>query len=255
MSDIARDVTDETFAEDVLERSKTGPVVVDLWAPWCGPCKALGPVLERVAESADGDFELVKARLTLAELLGDAGGVDEALDVLAKAAPSPAVDQLRSALRLAVSADVDLEDLQGRADTGDLDAAIHLGRALNAQGNAESALEVLLAALQRDLEAGDSAARQAVLDVFNVLGSADPRLNAAQCQVRGQQEALRARRCWAAPPLRLRGRLGSFTGPRHERFRGRQFACRRRAVDPGRADGCQPSAQKPQTPGRLASPQ
>jgi putative thioredoxin len=54
------DVTDATFERDVLQRSMQVPVVVDLWADWCGPCKTLGPVLERVVADTKGDVELAK---------------------------------------------------------------------------------------------------------------------------------------------------------------------------------------------------
>ncbi len=54
------DVTDATFERDVVRRSSSVPVVVDLWAEWCGPCRTLGPILEKVVSETDGTVELAK---------------------------------------------------------------------------------------------------------------------------------------------------------------------------------------------------
>ena len=54
------DVTDATFGTEVIERSHQVPVLVDLWAEWCGPCRTLGPILERVVAETDGAVELAK---------------------------------------------------------------------------------------------------------------------------------------------------------------------------------------------------
>lgn len=57
------DVTDATFETEVINRSKEVPVVVDLWAPWCGPCKTLGPIIEKVIDEQGGKVAGVKVNV------------------------------------------------------------------------------------------------------------------------------------------------------------------------------------------------
>src|SRR3954453_6896188 len=72
---MAIDVTDETFETDVIERSRQVPVVVDLWAPWCGPCRTLGPILEKVTGETDGKMEMVKVNIDDNPQIAQAFGV------------------------------------------------------------------------------------------------------------------------------------------------------------------------------------
>ena len=61
--DLIKDTTTQTFMKDVIEESKRQPVLVDFWAPCCGPCKQLTPIIEKVVKSAKGKVKLVKMNI------------------------------------------------------------------------------------------------------------------------------------------------------------------------------------------------
>ena len=68
-ADLIKDSDQTKFAKDVLEASRTVPVIVDFWAPWCGPCKTLQPMIEKVVKAAKGAVKLVKINIDQNQML------------------------------------------------------------------------------------------------------------------------------------------------------------------------------------------
>ena len=68
-ADLIKDSDQTKFAKDVLEASRTVPVIVDFWAPWCGPCKTLQPTIEKVVKAANGAVKLVKINIDQNQML------------------------------------------------------------------------------------------------------------------------------------------------------------------------------------------
>lgn len=83
MSAHAIDVTNDTFEREVIEASKSTPVVVDFWAPWCGPCRVLKPILEKLSAEYGGRFKLAKVNSDENQEIAAAYGIRSIPDVMA----------------------------------------------------------------------------------------------------------------------------------------------------------------------------
>src|SRR5487761_71192 len=85
-----KDTTTQAFVKDVIEESKRQPVLVDFWAPWCGPCKQLTPVLEKVVRAAKGKVKLVKMNIDEHPAIPGQMGIQSIPAVIAFANGQPA---------------------------------------------------------------------------------------------------------------------------------------------------------------------
>jgi len=87
---LVKDTTTQTFVKDVIEESKRQPVLVDFWAPWCGPCKQLTPVLEKAVKAAKGKVKLVKMNIDEHPSIAAQMGIQSIPAVIAFANGQPA---------------------------------------------------------------------------------------------------------------------------------------------------------------------
>jgi putative thioredoxin len=145
------DGTDQGFMADVVEASMTQPVIVDFWAPWCGPCRTLGPILERVVEGKKGAVKLVKINTEEHNAYASQLGVRSIPAVYAFHKGRP-VDGFMGALpESQVSAFI--ERLLGGTDNAQVIAeALSQAEAASQAGDIPLAAEIYAAVIQEDPE-------------------------------------------------------------------------------------------------------
>ncbi len=147
-ADLIKEATSESFVQDVVEASREVPVLVDFWAPWCGPCKQLTPLLEKVVTAAKGAVRLVKVNIDKDPAISGQMGVQSIPAVFAFRDGRP-VDGFMGALpESQIKAFV--ERIVGTDALAGPEAEIEAADAAREAGDLQSAAEIYAKALSED---------------------------------------------------------------------------------------------------------
>lgn len=151
--DIIKNTTTQAFMKDVVEASRTTPVLVDFWAPWCGPCRQLTPVLEKLVRAAKGKVKLVKLNIDEHPAIPGQMGVQSIPAVFAFVNGRP-VDGFMGALpESQVKAFIDRLTAGARGDEAEaVAAAMTIAEQALSEGRAQDAAEIYAELLEQDKE-------------------------------------------------------------------------------------------------------
>ncbi|WP_293575412.1 tetratricopeptide repeat protein [Phaeobacter sp.] len=222
--DLIKDVTEATFMQDVVDASMKAPVIVDFWAPWCGPCKTLGPALEAAVTKAKGAATMAKIDVDqnqrLVQALAQQGLPLQSVPTVVAFVQGRPIDMFQGAVP---PSEIDafikraIEAAGGSADGG-LGEAIEMAEQMLAEGNAEDAAQTFAAVLGEDnqnaaaygglarahIALDDLDQAEAVLNGAPAEISAAPEIEAAFAQVELARQAANA-----GPVAELRAKVDS----------------------------------------------
>ncbi|RPE64851.1 putative thioredoxin [Pacificibacter maritimus] len=142
------DVTEDNFMAEVVEMSNTVPVIVDFWAPWCGPCKTLGPALESAVAKAGGKVRMAKIDVDKNQMLAGQMRVQSVPTVFAFWQGQP-IDGFQGALPQS-EIDTFMNKLLELGDDGGLDAAVEAAEEMYEAGDIDDAAQTFAAIVEED---------------------------------------------------------------------------------------------------------